>query len=361
MRVLIDVRLLGKGGMSGIEEYTKKLVSHLLEIDAENDYLLFYSGWRKGPLPQAWLGRPNVKIIGWKYPNRLPLPPIELLVKTDIIFSPHINFLRHGVKTPRVLTIHDLSFIHHPYFFSKKHRLWHWLQNCRQQAEKAAVIITDSEFTKRDIIETLQAPQDKIRVVYPGVSLRQNSPDTNLRPTPEPYILYLGTIEPRKNVLAIIKAFNLLRVSLPISLVLAGRFGWLYKDVLAARNKSPWRQDIIFTGPVSEEQKTQFYKNASAFVFPSFFEGFGLPPLEAQLCGCPVIAGERTSLPEILGPSALFADPWRVNDLASQIKKILTDNQLKNKLVAAGYENVKRFSWEKTAREVLDIFKRFNI
>lgn len=372
MRILVDVRLLSRGGQSGIEEYTEQLVSHILNLDRQNTYLLFYNGLRrKVPLPAQWRQAANTKIIDWHLPNNLLVPAskffnfpkFDKLIKTDLIFSPHLDILRHS-QAPRILTIHDLSFIHHPYFLSRKSRFWHWMQDYKDQAKKADLINTISEFSKKDIVETLKIPPEKIKVVHLGVnpifkpkeiaalpSVARNDGENaikNLRP----YILYLGTVEPRKNIGAIIKAFNLLKTKPEfheLKLVIAGK---IKRSNLPAGGK-----DIIFLGQVKQEDRVLLYNLAELFVFPSFFEGFGLPPLEAQACGCPVVASNRASLPEVLGKTALLVDPWKVNDLAEAMEAVLLNKELKDKLVAAGLENVRRFEWERSATEILNIFK----
>ncbi|MFH1759224.1 MAG: glycosyltransferase family 1 protein [Patescibacteria group bacterium] len=377
MRILIDIRLLGKGGQSGIEEYTKQIVSRLIK-NTSFDFRLFYSGWRKAPIGEIWKSDFCWKsdfpasLISWPIPNKIfggasrffRWPKIDRLIKTDLIYSPHLNLLRHTKKTPRILTIHDLSFIHHPYFFSHRHNIWHWMQDIKQQAKQAAKIITVSQYAKNDIVETLGVSEKKVEVIYPAVrksDFQQKSDFQKL----QPYILYLGTIEPRKNIQTIIKAFDLLKKLLSMSdidnlkLVIAGKKGWLYEDVERAYQQSPFKEDIIFTGAVSDEDKAALYRSAEAFVFPSFFEGFGLPPLEAQAHNCPVIASNRTSLPEILGDSALFVDPWKPQELAEKIKIVIENNELKNKLIAAGLENVKRFNWDKATEKLCAIFSQY--
>jgi len=363
MKILIDIRLLSKGGQSGIEEYTKHLITNLLAIDKSNSYQLFYNGWKKHPLPQIWLDK--AEIIDRKMPNKLfdiksrflnnsPIP------QADLVFTPHLNILK--TQVPRILTIHDLSFIHHPHFFPRQSRIWHWLQDYKDQIKQASLITAVSNFTKQDLIETLKVPPEKIEVVPLGISEEFKVLDIE-RPTSLhfPFILYLGTIEPRKNVSAIIRAFNVVKANhqlKDLKLVLAGRLGWLYQETLKTYQTSPYKEDIIFWGPVKEEDRALLYNLAEALVYPSFFEGFGLPPLEAQACGCPVIASQRTSLPEVLGSSARLIDPWRINDLAGTIEEVLTTN-LKEKLREAGLVNVKRFNWPRSAQQLLNIFNRY--
>src|SRR3989344_23305 len=155
MNILVDIRLLGRGGLSGIHEYTRQIVSHLLELDTKNHYQLFHNSWHKNPLPETWTRKENVAAINWNFPNRIldagarffNSPKIDKLVNADLVFSPHFNILATRDK-PRLITIHDLSFLHHPYFFSGRQKLWQWFQNLPKQIRQAEGIIADSEFTK---------------------------------------------------------------------------------------------------------------------------------------------------------------------------------------------------------------------
>ena len=358
MKILIDIRLLTRGSQ-GVGEYTFNVVDHLIKAGGMHQWQLFYNGWEKQPLPIEWQKASNVVIYNWRMPNRLfrwlPIA-LDRLIKTDLIFSPHIDFLKSN-KAPRILTIHDLSFIHYPGLFSQKHRWWHKMQRVQKQARQASHIITDSQFSKDDIAETLKISPEKISVVYPGINKNLKSPIINSKfeIRNSKFLLYLGTLEPRKNIDAIIKAFNIIKSDaqfFDLKLVLAGRPGWLFKPII--------QKDVIFWGSVTEEEKTSLYQSAAAFIYPSFFEGFGFPPLEAQSYSCPVIVSNRGSLPEILKNSAIQVNPWKTDQLAKAIKTILVKKQLAKKLVKLGEENIKRFNWEQCAGQLLKIFSSYS-
>lgn len=385
MQILFDARLLGRGNLSGIEEYTGNLLRSLLSLDQDNQYSLFYNGLRKLPITHnSRLTTNNYKVIDWHLPNKildasarfLGFPAIDDFIKTDLVFSPHFNILATK-KVPRVITFHDLSFLHHPQFFSWKQRFWHWLQNIKEQARSASKIIAVSEFTKSDLVNFFGIPEEKISVIYSGISnefmsyasLQSRSATVNesknsqthqlTNSSTRPYILYLGTLEPRKNVSAIIRAFNILKRQPAFQdwqLIIAGRPGWLYENIIKEAEQSLYRKDIVFLGPVRAEERVSLYNLAKVFVYPSFFEGFGFPPLEAQACGCPAVVSDRTSLPEVVGDSALAVNPWKVEDLADAIKEAALNDTLRDKLIKAGYQNVQRFNWEKTARQTLALF-----
>ena len=285
----------------------------------------------------------------------------------DVVFSPHFNVLGAGKRAKRVITFHDLSFIHHPDFFSRRQHLWHKLQDYKKRALQADRVIAVSDFTKNDLIRTLGVSPEKTRTIYSGVS-------DSFKPLPAadgalqdfltkkgiasaPYLLYLGTIEPRKNIIAVIRAFNEIKSDSRLSdrkLVLAGGRGWLYKEVLETAENSPYKDDILFFGKVAPEERKFLYNGAEVFVYPSFFEGFGFPPLEAMACGTPVVVSNRSSFPEIIGDSAPMIDPWRADELSAMIKSVLLDGDFRRALVAAGLRRAAEFNWKKTARETLE-------
>jgi glycosyltransferase involved in cell wall biosynthesis len=367
MKILTDVRLFSRGGASGIEEYTKNLLNSLFALDRKNDYFLFYNGWRKTPL-NLNLKFPNIQVVDWRIPNKifeaasrfLSWPKVDHFIKADVIFSPHFNILTTG-KTPRIITFHDISFVHHPYFFSQKQRFWHWLQNVKKQAREADRIIAVSKFTKNDLVNTLEIPPEKIKVIYSGISEEFQRSNHLIAHFPFPisyfpYILYLGTLEPRKNISLIIRAFNLLKPQAEFKhfkLILAGKPGWLYNNVVKEARQSLFNQDILFLGQINRRDRAALYSRAEIFIYPSFFEGFGFPPLEAQACGCPVIAANRASLPEILGDSAILINPWKPEELAEAVRRVISDQELKRKLIEAGLNNAKRFCWQTAAAETL--------
>jgi len=381
MEILIDIRLLGKGGQTGVEEYTQQIVTHLLRTASPHRFHLFYNGWRKAPLPGEWLAsakatghdqsdRSRTSIIDWGIPNRLFdlwQPELDLIFNDgpDLIYSPHLNYINSG-RAPRILTIHDLSFLHYPYFLNWRSRLWHAWQKIEEQATKAAAIVVDSAYTKNDVIETLKVPAEKIHIIYPGINPNLSTSQVDIltsqvdkleRPAnlSWPFILYLGTIEPRKNVGAIIKAFQLLKQN-PL-------FDDL-KLIIAGENRDPNIRihpndpNIIFWGKATTEEKSMLYNLAEVFVYPSFFEGFGFPPLEAQASGCPVVASNRASLKEVLGNSALLTDPWKPKEIAQAIEAILTDNNLRSQLIGKGLNNARQFNWQDTVCALLKLFSQ---
>ncbi len=370
MKILIDVRPLLSGVTSGVEEYTKEIVSKLIVLGPKNRYTLFWNGLRAGRLPRAWRELPKVN---WRIPNKLldlsfrylAYPKVDRMVRTNLIFSPHFNILAWSRRTPRVITFHDLSFLRFPQFFPPRKRYWHISQNVRRQAQDAARLIAVSAATKQDLVHYFDIAPEKIAVIHSGVNPRYHelaSRDLGLlrfratRNLVRPFILFVGTIEPRKNIIGAVRAFNILKqreAHRDLEFVIAGRLGWLYDEVLKEVRVSPYRHAIRWWGTATKEELVMLYNSAEVFCYPSFFEGFGFPPLEAQACGTPVVASTGGSLPEVLGASARLVDPSRHEDIAEALHGVLADQEEAEKLRTAGFANVGRFSWERAGRETL--------
>lgn len=362
MNILIDARSYFPGRQSGISLYVKFVIEHLLRADDENNYSLFANSFWSRSAELEMRDR-KVRILNYHIPNRMldlgfkffNTPKIDKLTGVDLVYSPHINILGLENRERHIITVHDLSFVHFPQFFSLPSRFWHWRQNYKNQIKKAGRIITDSESTAEDVMRTFGVRSERITKIYPGL----NHAYKNLNLKRERFLLYLGALEPRKNITGIIRAFNIIKDRSSFSdlkLVIAGSKGWLYKEIFKEAFRSKFNKDIDFLGKVSEEEALRLYNTASVFVYPSFYEGFGFPPLEAQACGLPVVASSRSSLPEILGNSALLADPWRIDEIVMGIEALLTEDKLRNIMVERGLENVKRFSWEETVKSLMEVF-----
>lgn len=373
---MIDTRVLGYGGQSGVEEYAAHIIGGIIKHAGKDKLTLFHNGTRINSLPRVWTNATNVKTMNLHIPNKLldisfGILHIPQCTRTDVVFSPHFNIVETG-GVPHVMTFHDLSFIRHADFFPLRKRLWHALQRPLAYARRAARIIAVSEFTKSDLVAA-GIPEKNISVVYSGIDAQfmpLNSSNQKLirwktsHRITFPYLLYLGTLEPRKNVTAIIRAFSIIKQNPALKdlrLVLAGARGWLYNDILRAAHCSPVSRDIILFGPVNADERVLLYNGSEAFVYPSFFEGFGLPPLEAQACGIPVVAADRTALPEILGNGARYINPWQIEKLAEAITEVLIKNTIRRTLYENGLENAKRFSWERAVKKTLDIIHESRI
>jgi len=349
--------------------YTLHLMRRLAEGGA-HEYALFCNSSRL-PFPTD-VPPPNGSITHhfFRRPNRLinlsvslaGRPRLEEMVgEFDLAYLPDLNFL--ATRRPYALTVHDLSFVRHPEFFSRKHLLRNRLAGLRRMLNRAMLVIAVSEHTKEDLTETFGLDADRIRVVSPGV-------DTNLyRPLaavetagtrkkyglPERFVLFLATLEQRKNVTGIIRAFDLADTG-ETELILTGGRGWLHERIFRAVGMARKRDRIKFLGYVDEDDKPALYSAASAFVYPSFYEGFGMPALEALACGTPVIASSTTSLPEVVGDAGLLVNPDRTEEIAWAIGAALNDTGLERHLRLAGPTRAGRFTWDRSADRLERIF-----
>ena len=375
MIIGVDVRPLSGGRRSGVEEYTYNLLQHLFTLDQKNKYKLFYNSFgQSDEAIKPFQSYRNVEICQFRYPNKffnlscrfIGWPQIDQLVKpVDLFFMPNMLFSAFSVGCPQVVTFHDLSYLFFPQFYSTKRRLWHRAVGPRRLAARAKKIIAVSNSTKIDLMNYFDIAEEKITVIHSGVDSASDIPAADLAAArrkynlPAKYILHLGVIEPRKNVIGLVSAFETIkaRTKIPHKLVLAGSPGWLSRKIYDRVKKSPVANDIILPGFIDRKYKPALYKLADLFAFPSFYEGFGFPVLEAMNYGTPVVTSPVSSLPEICGQAALYVDPYNINKLAAVIEQGLQNKQLRENLVAEGNKQAQKFSWQKSARETLQIFE----
>ncbi len=356
--LIIDIRpLLPKHPPGGVPEYTRELLKAMFEtIEAkkmpcriilfssgkEKPELQYFEKYRKACLHEHLFIYNQALNALFKF---FQFPEIDSFIKRKYgikgekrltVFAPNINLLPLSRNARLVATFHDLSFKRYPFFLKQKERLWHKSINPEAFARRANAIIAVSKSTKQDLVNLYHVDPKKIEVIYSGITdeLKQR------RPRAANYklqtILYLGSLEGRKNVEALKRAFALVKGKLGdgnVKLVLAG---------------PPHR-------PVSSQERIRLYKSASLFVYPSIFEGFGLPPLEAMRCGVPVITSQTSSLPEAVGDAALMVNPHRVHELAGAMEELLTDEKLRAHYIEKGYERAKQFTWQNTAKQTLNV------
>lgn len=374
MTIGIDIRVLGSGSKSGIEEYAENLLSYMIPLGEEAgiNFRLFYSSIGNRLKYYDWLYRPNVELTKKRIPNRilfsmnrwLGVPKIDrLLGGVDVFFSPHFFLTSLSTDCKRVVTFHDLSFEHFPEFFSLRKRIWHRFEmKPKWQSRFADKIIAVSESTKNDLINLYGVDPRKIEVIYSGISdiFREMADDEKEKfrhknNLPEKYILSLGKLEPRKNVVSIIEAFDRLNHHdefKDLHLVIAGARGWLDGDIFKRHSISPNKSKIIIKNELNDEARVGLYNCAKIFVYPSFFEGFGFPPLEAMACGIPVITSANSSLPEVSGRGVMYIDPSNVEDLVNGIKYLTNDKMLCD-ILAKNIKDFGSFSWKESAQNTL--------
>ncbi|MFA5967238.1 MAG: glycosyltransferase family 1 protein [Patescibacteria group bacterium] len=383
MRIGVDIRGLLTGQRSGIEQYTLKVLEQLLALDQQNTYVLFYVAYRdlgsklEYLLSEAsflknshveirslkWINFPLLlhaiwKPFGWPWADKI-------CGGLDVMWQPSPRLLPVSRQCRTVITFHDLVFALFPHFYTWKSRLWQWQMNYPYLARTADKMIAVSNSTKQDLVNLYHADPAKISVVYEGVDAIYFIPQpleaiTALRAqfnVPDKYLYYIGSLEPRKNVIAIVRGLHYIKQQefANIKLVISGAKSWLSEAIFAEVEKLNLGQEVIFTGPVTEQKKITWLQNAAVFVFPTFYEGFGLPVLEAMAAGCPVITANVASLPEVTGAAALLIDPQRQSELDAALFKLLTEPDLAHQLSSAGRQQAHQFTWEKTAAAILNI------
>jgi glycosyltransferase involved in cell wall biosynthesis len=268
---------------------------------------------------------------------------------------------------PTVVTVLDLGFLHYPEAIKRGKRLYlQWMT--RLSVRRAQRVIAISENTRRDIIEHYRVAAERVETVYCGVDQRfQPLPARDVaafrqhKGLPERYILFLGTIEPRKNVTSLLSAYAQLVEDAPsetsdLALVIAGAKGWFYRDVFAQVEALGLTQRVYFPGYVSEAEKPMWYNAATCFCFPSLYEGFGLPPLEAMACGVPVITSNTSSLPEVAGDAAQMVPPLDVDALSTALHELIARPSLRAERAQRGRRQAQRFSWAQAARQTVQIY-----
>ena len=380
-RIGIDIStLLNHGPDIGAGRYIINLVRNLLEIDNKNTYVLtgryastryleiaynLKKNFENNKIELKFYKTTQKKLDLW---NRFKFPPIEFLgFKADILHCPDY-LIPPTLNKNIILTIHDLAFIRFPKFnfewFIKK-----YTREVKKNAQISKKIIADSKSTKNDIIRFFKIDSRKVDVVHLAAdktfrTLTADRIDKNILKKykiDKKYILSVGTIEPRKNFITLIKAFNHIKqkkADFSYKLVIAGRTGWKSEDTYLERENSPYREDILFTGRVPNRDLVQIYNQAELFVYPSLFEGFGLPPLEAMSCGLPVIASDTSSLKEVIGNAGILVSPGDNIELQKQILHALENEEIKEELKRKSLIRAKKFSWIDTARKTLEIYNK---
>lgn len=367
------MRCFARGKTTGVEEYARQLLLRVFEQDKENEYILFSNAYKGNDVDLSWATRyDNVTLKSFRYPNKIlnallwyaRWPKIDTLIGgVDVFFMPNINFVAVSKKARLVVTIHDLSFEHHKETFSWKRRLWHGFVHPRDLCKRANAIMAVSVATARDLVKTYHLPPEKIHTTLSALTLpsrtvsRNDSHVFDVRAhyaLPRRFFLYFGTLEPRKNVAGIIRAYTLYRDKAgegAPSLVLAGAPGWKTHIILQALAASPYRDDIRVLENIPTDHKDALYILAECFLYPSFFEGFGFPPLEAFAVGTPVVTSHTSSLPEVVGRYATMVDPWRTEELVVAMREAAYDTNKKREASAPLLQrHARTFSWDPTAK-----------
>jgi len=382
MRVLVDVRHLASLTQSGVGEYTIQLLKALFRVGG-HEYLLFSSGSALSPIPQFFpeiQNFPYVRHIHIPMPNRTlnasfllagyPSLPDLIREKADMLFAPNLAIFPLPLSLPTVLTVHDMTWNLFPELYPLKMRLWHRAVRPTKLMQQAAAIICPSESTSSDLEKQSDIPANRIHIVPHGVdharffssSTFSQPSETSVRAIyglPERFILFLGTLEPRKNVRTLIKAVSDYRRQThdTISLVLAGAPGWKNGDIKRCLQNPEIKTWVLPIRYIHAQDRAAMYRAATVFVWPTLYEGFGLPVLEAMACGTPVITSAVSSIPELTGSSAVLINPYLAADLTLALKNVLSSEIMRNRLSKKGIEQATAFSWSKAAQKTLEIFE----
>jgi len=379
MKIGVDIRCLSEGRRTGVEEYSINFLDKIFKGDTTNNYILFLNSWKKSKIDLSWIKKyKNVTVKRFYFPNKIlnlflwyfNWPKIDkLLGGVNLFFMPNLNFIALSNEAKLILTIHDLSFEYFPESFSSKRRLWHVFINPKKLIAQASKILAVSRSTKEDLLSFYKIDPNKIEVIYNGISDELGRIDRNnprLLEVKEKYklpfkfILFLGTFEPRKNIIGIVKAYEILREEKNneldrYKLIIAGSEGWKSKEIKENIMNSRYSDDILWIKFIENEDKVYVYNLSSIFVYPSFFEGFGIPPLEAMKCGIPVIASNNSSLVEIIGEGGIIIDATRPDELALALRESLLDKDFSESFSIGRIKQVQKFSWTKSANKFLEI------
>jgi glycosyltransferase involved in cell wall biosynthesis len=366
IKIGVDARMYGNE-QTGIGNYIKYLIKYLAKFDQENEYRIFLlePEYSRFVLPGKNFKKIKVTAHWYSWPEQIILPFQFKKEKLDLMHFPHFN-------TPifyfgkRVMTIHDLT----PKFFpghkmnSIFRRIGFWLVFCFG-IKKAKKVIVPSQATKNDIIKYFKTKPEKIEVIYEGTNFTlqvlqaSNACELAGIGCLQPYILYIGVWRNHKNLVGLIKAFDILlkKYKVDCKLVLGGKENPYYPEIRKTWQNLGLERKVIRPGFISEKDMPFFYKSAKVVVIPSFYEGFGLVGLEAMSLGAPVASSDIPALREILGSAAVFFNPYNPSDMAEKIFQVLKNEKLKQDLIVKGFEQIKKYSWQKMAKRTLEIYR----
>lgn len=364
-------------GMRAIKRYTLNLIENLVNIDPDDEYVIFYNAFRKGfdRIPE-FANKPNVSKVVCRIPGRIlsPLwntfnfPSIEAFIgKVDVFHSPGFDVPPQKFGKA-VFTVHGLAYLKIPHLLDQRF--------CEQSRrllavaiKRADIVIAVSATNKEEITELFPYALKKVRTIPLGIGpefhlLKRTETKPVLKEKfsiEKPYILYVGALEPHKGINELLKAYSMLceQYHIDLQLVLVGPKSWYYKEIIKKIEEFKLQNRVIFTGYIGQETNdlSILYNGADLFAFPSFYEGWASPPLEAMACGVPVVTSRVSSLPETVGDAALLFDPYNVEEIADAMYRCLTDTVLRDGLRKKGVERVKEFTWERMSRETLRIYK----
>lgn len=368
MRIGVNTRLLLKDKLEGIGWFSNELLKRIVINNPQHEFIFFFDR----PFDEQFIYAPNVKGVVLKPQARHPflyvlwsevaIPAALKKYKVDVFFSPE-GLSTTKSKVPTVCTIHDLAFLHYPQFVDKLSK-WHYQKYYPKFCKQASKIVAVSTYTKEDVIKQYKVPAEKIDIVYnaPNVAYTPLSYEEKQAVKKQytdgcEYFLFTSAMHPRKNVINLLKAFVKFkrRQNTKMKLVMVGRMAWQFKDIEEAKNFMPFKEDVVWTGYLGVEALSKLTGAAYAAVYPSLFEGFGIPIIEAIACNVPVITSDVTSMPEVGGDAALYADPTDVDMIAGQLNRIYIDEFLRNKLIKNCPAQLEKFNWDQSAEKLWNV------
>lgn len=354
--IAIDLRMINH---SGIGTYLHNLVPRIMAAHPEYKYYLI------GPEPElrkpAWVEMPHVQICNFDIPIYSLTEQIAFGYRIpqdyDLFWSPHYNIpLFHQGKL--LVTVHDLFHLAMPQLVKGIHRRLYAKIMFTSVSRKARAVICISDFTKKELLRFTGCDESKIRMVPNGVDQSWREAPTGPDPYPKPFFLFVGNIKPHKNLTNLLSAFELIKDQTNHDLVIVGKKeGFITGDATVFARAAQLGSRVFFTGQIDQLTLIQYYKHARALVFPSLYEGFGLPPLEAMVCGCPAIVSHTASLPEVCGEACLYCDPYQPEDIGRKMLFLLNDLNLWDSLRLKGIARAGRFTWEKCAEETWTVIQ----
>lgn len=381
MRISFEGQAFINSTRTGVGLYTYNLVKNIITIDLANQYQINIFDFlnrnkSKDKVTELFRGDGNDRVhvrecilipygVYARFQELFRFVFYETLLNSKVDIVHFFNFiLPRKIKSKTINTVHDMNYIRYPETMSKTNYNIH-RKNLQRSCRDADFILTVSQNSKNEIMEFMNVSPDKIDIASPAVDTNIFHPIKDCGwikdkyKIPGGYILYFGTLEPRKNITSIIKAFKTVsEKNADINLVLAGQKGWMYEEIFRLIQDLHLQDRVVFTGYVPEEDAPALYSCAEAFVFPSLYEGFGMPPLEAMACGTPVIVSNTSSLPEVVGDAGILVDPHDIENISFEMDRLINDSEVRKTLSEKGLEQSRKFTWEDSARKVIEVYNR---
>lgn len=365
MRIAVNTIFLQKGRLEGYGHYAKEILSRMVQQHPEHEFIFLFDR----SYSEEFITAKNIKpvvvtptarhALSFYYWYNIKAPLALRKYKPDVWLQP-FGFCSLGTKIPQVLIVHDLAFKHFPKFIAWHHR-WFYQLFTKRFLQKAKEVVTVSEFSKTDIINQYQIPAEKITVVsgaarsgFQPVDWQEKEQIKAGYADGREYFLFTGGIHPRKNLLNLMKAFSLFKKwqHSNMKLLIAGRLAWQYDDILTKLKSYKYRDDVVLLDYLPDDQLMKITASAYAVVYPSYFEGFGLPVIEAMQSGVPVITSDTSSMPEVGGDAALYANPDSPDDIAKHMLNLYRDEALRNEMTKKGTERANAYNWDSAAENL---------